>query len=108
MSDATLGQAIDALAATIDARASADPKDSYTAALLAGGPQRCAQKMGEEAFETAIAATSLNEDALAHEAADLLYHLLVTLKSRGVAPADVALALSKRTSKSGHEEKAGR
>lgn len=108
MSDATLGEALDALAATIDARAAADPQGSYTAALLAGGPARCAQKMGEEAFETALAAVSLNEDALAHEAADLLYHLLVTLKSRGVAPADVAAALAKRRSKSGHEEKAAR
>jgi len=108
MSEKTLGEAIDALAATIDARAGADPKQSYTAALLAGGPPRCAQKMGEEAFEMALAAVSLDEDALAHEAADLLYHLLVTLNSRGVGPAAVAAALAKRSSMSGHEEKAAR
>jgi len=104
----TLGQAIDTLVITIDARASADPKDSYTAALLAGGPQRCAKKMGEEAVETALAAVSLDDEALAHEAADLVYHLLVTLKSRGIDPANVAAALAKRKSASGHDEKAAR
>lgn len=109
MSDAkTLGAAIDALAETIAARAGADPTTSYTAALLAAGPMKCAKKLGEEGVEAALAAVSGDKAALAGEAADVLYHLLATLQACGVPPADVAAALEKRKGVSGHDEKAAR
>lgn len=65
-------------------RATADPQESYTARLLAGGPGKAAQKVGEEGVEVALAAVSRDEAGLAEEAADLLFHLLVTLRSRDV------------------------
>jgi phosphoribosyl-ATP pyrophosphohydrolase len=104
----TLGQAIDALAALIDARAGADPQQSYTAKLLAQGPMKCAKKLGEEGVEAALAAVAGDKDALAGEAADVLYHLLVTLKAGGVLPGEVAAVLQQRQEKSGLEEKASR
>jgi len=63
---------------------------------------------GEEAFETAIAAVQEDKGRLVSEAADLLYHLLVVLKARGIALADVEAELEKRTAQSGHAEKASR
>jgi phosphoribosyl-ATP pyrophosphohydrolase len=108
MSEDTLGRAIDTLAATIAARAGADPATSYTASLLAGGAPKCAKKLGEEAVEAALAAVSGDKVALAHEAADVLFHLLATLQACGVPPADVAAALVHRRSASGHDEKASR
>ena len=107
MSD-TLGQAVDTLAATIDTRAGADPASSYTAKLLSEGVAKCAKKLGEESVEAALAAVSGDKAALAGEAADVLYHLLVTLKAAGVAPGDVAAALAKRQGVSGLDEKADR
>ena len=65
-------------------RAGAAPEDSYTARLLADGPAKAAQKVGEEGVEVALAAVSRDADGLAEEAADLLFHLLVTLRSRDV------------------------
>lgn len=108
MSGSSLGQTIDALAATIDARAAGDPAQSYTAKLLSQGVLKCAKKLGEEGVEAALAAVAQDKAALASEAADVLYHLLVTLKAAGVAPSDVAVALERREGKSGLEEKAGR
>ena len=67
---------------TIDARASADPETSWTAKLLAKGPKRVAQKVGEEGVETALAGAAGDVEELANESADLIYHLLVLLKSR--------------------------
>jgi phosphoribosyl-ATP pyrophosphohydrolase len=96
------------LAATIDARSSASGDASYTRKLLDKGPAHCARKLGEEAVETVIAAVEGDRDALVAESADLIYHLLVLLKSRGVALADVEAALAKRTGTSGLEEKAAR
>ncbi|MES1157261.1 MAG: phosphoribosyl-ATP diphosphatase [Alphaproteobacteria bacterium] len=104
----TLGQTLDALAATIAERASADPATSYTAALLAAGPMKCAKKLGEEGVEAALAAVSGDKAALAAEAADVLYHLLATLQVCGVSPNDVAAALEKRKGVSGLDEKASR
>ena len=104
----TLGEAINTLAATIDARAGEDASRSYTASLLAKGPPHCARKFGEEAVETVIAAVDGQKDALAAEAADVLYHLLVMLKSCGVSPDAVATALAARRRMSGIEEKASR
>lgn len=104
----SLGAAIDELAATMSTRASADPKTSYTAALLQAGPAKCAKKLGEEAVEAAIAAVSGDRAALAAEAADVIYHLLATLQACGVPPADVAAALAARKGVSGHDEKGRR
>ena len=97
------------LAAIIAERArSGDTATSYTAQLLADGVQRCAKKLGEEAIEAAIAAVAGDKAALTEEAADVLYHLLVTLESGGVALAEVMAALKRRTARSGLVEKAAR
>ena len=96
------------LAATIDARAASAGEGSYTKKLLDKGPEHCAKKMGEEAVETVIAAIGTDRNHLIAESADLLYHLLVLLKARGVALTDVEAVLAQRTSMSGLEEKASR
>ena len=96
------------LAATIKSRHGAAPDGSYTRQLLDAGPARCAKKLGEEAVETVIAAVGESEDALKGEAADLLYHLLVLLESRGVAVEDVLTVLEGRAGVSGLKEKADR
>lgn len=108
MSEATLGGVIDALAETIRTRTNADPAASYTASLLAAGPQKCAKKLGEEGVEAALAAVSGDGDALASEAADVLFHLLVTLQACGVSTNRVAAALAARKGTSGHDEKKSR
>lgn len=87
---------LDELERRIGDRAQADPKDSYTARLLAGGIKRIAQKVGEEGVETALAATAGDEQELAEEAADLLYHLTVLLKARDMGWKEVADALQRR------------
>lgn len=89
-------------------RAQADAAQSYTRALLDKGVAHCAKKMGEEAFETAIAAVQEDNAHLVAEASDLIYHLLVVLKARGVSLAEVEAELDKRTAQSGHDEKAAR
>jgi phosphoribosyl-ATP pyrophosphohydrolase len=96
------------LAATIDARAVSGGEASYTRKLLDKGVEHCAKKLGEEAVETVIAAVENDRDHLIAESADLLFHLLVLLKSRGVTLEDVEAALAQRTSMSGLEEKASR
>jgi len=100
---------LERLAATIRARRSAAATgSSYTRQLLDAGPAGCAKKLGEEAIETIIAGASESDDKLKQEAADLLYHLLVLLESRGVSLEDVLGVLEQRSGKSGLEEKAGR
>jgi phosphoribosyl-ATP pyrophosphohydrolase len=89
-------------------RATASAEVSYTRKLLDKGVAHCAKKLGEEAVETALAAVGEDRDHLIAEAADLLYHLLVVLESRGIALADVEAALARRTGQSGLEEKAAR
>jgi len=96
------------LAATIDARAASGGDASYTRKLLDKGADHCAKKLGEEAVETVIAAIENNRDHLIAESADLIFHLLVLLKSRGVSLAEVEDALAQRTQMSGLEEKAAR
>ena len=81
---------------TITARAGADPSESWTAKLLASGPKRIAQKVGEEGVETALAGAAGDEAELASEAADLVYHLLVLLRSRGLSLQDVLDVLESR------------
>lgn len=96
------------LFATIEARKGADPETSWTAKLLAKGPEKCAEKFGEEAVEAIIEAVKGDRAALASEAADVLYHLLVMLAARDVALADVLAELARRQGVSGIDEKAGR
>jgi len=89
-------------------RSSASPNDSWTARLLAKGPTRVAKKLGEEAVETVIAAVENDKGALIGESADLLYHLLVLLRARGVLVQDVLDELERRRAQSGLSEKAAR
>jgi phosphoribosyl-ATP pyrophosphohydrolase len=89
-------------------RAGASPDESYTAKLIAKGVERCAQKLGEEAVEAAIAAATGNKAGLAAEAGDVLFHLLVLLRASGVGLEAVMAELEQRTAQSGLAEKASR
>ena len=100
--------ALDRLAATIAARKGADPDTSWTAKLLATGPEKCAEKFGEEAVEAIIEAVKGDRPKLTAEAADVLYHLLVMLAARDVTLADVLAELARREGMSGIAEKAAR
>lgn len=96
------------LEARIAERAAASPDESWTAKLLAAGPERAAKKFGEEAVEAVIAAVKGDRDELIAESADVLYHLLVVLRARDVALQDVLSQLEVRTVRSGLAEKAAR
>ena len=87
---------IGTLERVIASRASADPATSYTAKLLAEGPARAAQKVGEEGVETALAGRCGDDAELTSEASDLVYHLTVLLKARGLTWADIIAELKKR------------
>jgi phosphoribosyl-ATP pyrophosphohydrolase len=100
--------ALQDLARTIIARKDADPDGSWTARLLAEGPEKCAGKFGEEAIEAVIEAVRGDRDRLTAEAADVLYHLLVMLAARDVTLADVEAELARRAGQSGLAEKAAR
>ncbi len=89
-------------------RAKASTDESWTAKLLAKGPEKCAEKFGEESIEAIIEAIKGDRDRLTSEAADVLFHLLVMLKSRDVGVADVMAELAKRQGQSGLQEKANR
>lgn len=93
---------------TITARKGADPESSWTAKLLSKGPEKCAEKFGEEAIEAIIAAAKDDRANLTYEAADVLYHLLVMLAARDVPLADVLAELERREGVSGISEKASR
>jgi phosphoribosyl-ATP pyrophosphohydrolase len=99
---------LESLAKIIAERGQAGGERSYTRKLLEEGPAKAAKKLGEEAVEAAIAAVSGDKTALVAESADLLYHLLVVLESRGVALTDVYAELEKRTARSGLDEKESR
>ncbi|WP_108263611.1 phosphoribosyl-ATP diphosphatase [Mangrovicoccus ximenensis] len=96
------------LAATVAARKGADPDSSWTAKLFAKGPEKCAEKFGEEAVEAIIAAAKNDRENLVYEAADVLYHLLVMLEARDVTLAEVLDELARRQGMSGIAEKASR
>lgn len=89
-------------------RGSSGADDSWTARLFAKGIDKAAQKMGEEAVETVIAAVKGERDAVISESADLLYHWLVVLALSGVSLDDVMAELEARTNRSGVAEKAAR
>ena len=99
---------LERLAETIEARKGADPGSSWTAKLLSKGPEKCAEKFGEEAVEAIIAAAKGDADNLTAEAADVLYHLLVMLAPRDVSLDAVLKELERREGQSGISEKAGR
>ncbi|PIP97438.1 MAG: phosphoribosyl-ATP diphosphatase [Rhodobacterales bacterium CG18_big_fil_WC_8_21_14_2_50_71_9] len=96
------------LSATIAARRGADPASSHTAAMLAKGPDKCAEKFGEEAVEAIIAAARRDRPALIAESADVLYHLMVMLAAQEVSLDDVLAELARREGVSGVAEKAAR
>jgi phosphoribosyl-ATP pyrophosphohydrolase len=89
-------------------RASASPETSHTARLISRGIAKCAQKLGEEAVETAIAAVQEDPVEVTKEAADLLYHLMVVLRASNVELDAVLAELANRTGRSGIAEKAAR
>ena len=88
-----------ALERTIAQRASASPEESGTARLLASGAKRVAQKVGEEGVETALAGAAGDDVELCAEAADLLYHLIVLIKARGLSLDDVMTVLAARAAR---------
>ena len=96
------------LYATILDRKAADPDSSWTAKLLAKGPEKCAEKFGEEAIEAIIEATKGDKAKLTSEAADVAYHLLVMLAANDVDWANVEAELARRQGVSGIAEKASR
>ena len=102
------GAVLARLAASVEARRDADPDASWTARLLARGPEACAAKFGEEAVEAVVEAVRGDAPRLAEEAADALYHLLVMCAARGVDLADIEAALARREGVSGLDEKASR
>ncbi len=96
------------LAATIEARKGADPESSWTAKLLSEGPEKAAEKFGEEAIEAIVEAVKGDREKLVSEAADTLYHLLVMLAARDVKLQHVLNELERREGTSGIDEKSGR
>ena len=103
-----MSDTLDRLEATIRARRTADPESSYVARLSAKGRAKIAQKVGEEAVETVIAAMANDREGVTAEAADLLFHLTVLLADMNVPLADVCAELDRREGVSGIAEKASR
>ena len=106
--DAMADDFLDRLEATIRARRGADPETSYVAKLSARGRAKIAQKLGEEAVETVIAAMGGNRAEVTSEAADLMFHLLVLLADADVSLDDIRAELARREGVSGIAEKAAR
>jgi phosphoribosyl-ATP pyrophosphohydrolase len=99
---------IDRLFETVASRKGGDAAESYTAKLFARGTDKIAQKLGEEAVETVIAAVTKDRDGMIGESADLIYHLLVLWADAGIRPEDVLAELERREGTSGIAEKASR
>lgn len=99
---------LDRLSATLAARRHADPAKSYTARLLARGPDAILKKIGEEAAELIMASKDGERDAILYEAADVLFHTLVLLAFHGLSIDDVRRELARREGVSGIEEKKAR
>jgi phosphoribosyl-ATP pyrophosphohydrolase len=106
MSDAKM--TLELLDQRIAERANMPPELSYTSSLLEVGIERCAKKFGEESAELLIASVTKDKRGTVSEAADVLFHLLVLLRSAEVTLDEVMAELGKRTGQSGHEEKASR
>ncbi|MBL8649232.1 MAG: phosphoribosyl-ATP diphosphatase [Sphingopyxis sp.] len=104
-----IGDALDQLETVVKTRlAAGDAEASYVASLAAKGRGKIAQKFGEEAVETVIAALTEDDAALVGEASDLLFHLAVLLADRGLGWDAIAAELARRHGTSGHAEKAAR
>lgn len=99
---------LERLEQVIASRCGGDPETSYVARLNAGGVEKIAQKLGEEAVEAIIAALGQDREALVGEAADLLFHLLVLLGHKDIELAEVLAELDRRQGISGIAEKASR
>lgn len=99
---------IDRLFETVASRKGGDAAESYTAKLFARGTDKIAQKLGEEAVETVIAAVTKDRDGMIGESADLIYHLLVLWADAGIRPEDVLAELERREGTSGIAEKGSR
>ncbi len=99
---------LDDLYSLIASRKGADPETSWTAKLFAKGPEKCAEKFGEEAIEAIIEAIKGDKAKLTSEAADVIYHLLVMLAANDVSLDDVVAELTRRQGTSGIAEKAAR
>ncbi|MGB0505187.1 MAG: phosphoribosyl-ATP diphosphatase [Pikeienuella sp.] len=108
MSEVMMSDVLNQLQATIEARRGQDVTQSHTAAMLAKGPQKCAQKFGEEAVEAVIAAAIGDRKELISEGADTLYHFLVMLSASNVELDEVLAELQRRRGVSGIAEKASR
>jgi len=102
--DATIRRVFEVIAS----RKGGETDESYTAKLFAGGTEKIAQKLGEEAIETVIAAVEGDRARLTAESADMIYHLLVLLADAGLTPDDVIAELKRREGTSGIEEKLSR
>lgn len=103
-----MSDALDRLWAEIQSRRDACPDASWTARLLARGPEHCARKFGEEAIETVVEGVRGDRPALTAEAADAIYHLMVLLTARRIAWHEVLAELDRRAGTSGLAEKAAR
>jgi len=99
---------LEQLESTILARRAADPGSSYVAKLFAKGMPKIAQKLGEEAVETVIAAVGGDRNGVVYEAADLLFHLTVLLAAAGIPLSEVMAELERREGVSGLAEHAAR
>ena len=99
---------VDRQFATIESRKNGDPDKSYVAKMYGRGLNKIAEKMGEEAIETIVAAVAKDKGETILESADLLFHLMLLSSSKGIKPADVFAELAKREGLSGIEEKKGR
>ena len=99
---------LDRLFETIQARKGDDPAASYVAKLLGKGTLKCAEKFGEEAVETIVAAAGEGRDKTISESADALFHLMVLWASMEITPDEIYAELARREGVSGHDEKAAR
>ena len=99
------GVILDQLFSVILSRRGHDPEQSYVAQQFKSGTSRIAQKVGEEAIETVLAALSNDKNELISESADLLFHLMVLWADRGLAPSDIYAELSRREGISGLDAK---
>ena len=102
------GHALDAIAATLEQRKSADAASSYVASLYAKGREKILQKLGEEAIETVLAGSADDRAQITYETADLWFHSLILLADAGLSPADILAELARREGVSGLAEKAAR
>lgn len=92
----------------VEERANASPDESWTARLLSKGPEKCAEKFGEEAVEAIVEAAKGNKTGLIKESADVIFHLFVLLRSQDITLSEVMDELTSRQFQSGLAEKAAR